>query len=233
MSGAAPAPPHGISTDLPVLLDAGGYQLQPRDAAFVGVSLDSVRAVAGRADPLGFPSSEEWPACLAELRAALQSDGLLDADVRLKGTAADFFSRNPGKPFPRSDADCHTQAEANGSDGSVAEARWDDSPYAATMIQARSAAPRFHQPPMAPQSRCHPADEIRRRTRDTAVLGTHPGTAVPVRCHDTAVSGPTPAGVIASAGTAVVGPASSIRPHLRRRSRHGVHTYTLMWPCSH
>ena len=134
MSGAAPAPPPDTATDFPVLLDAGGYQLQPRDAAFIGVSLDSLRAVAGRAYPLGFPSSEEWQTCLAELRAALQGDGLLDADVRLKGTAADFFSRHPDKLFPRNGGECHAIAAARGSDGPAAEARWNAAPYAMASV---------------------------------------------------------------------------------------------------
>lgn len=75
MSGAAPAPPPDTDAEFPVLADAGGYLLQPRDAAFVGVSLDSLRAVAARVYPLGFPSSEEWQACLAELRAACKVTG--------------------------------------------------------------------------------------------------------------------------------------------------------------
>jgi hypothetical protein len=123
----------------PTLRDEGGYPVQPRDAAFVGVTRDNLRAMADHASPLGFPAHEDWHRCMAELRTALERDGLLDADIRLKGTAASFFSHNPNKHFPRSGADCRAQADANGLDGAEAEALWNRSPCAdATTLPTRA-----------------------------------------------------------------------------------------------
>jgi len=120
--------------DFPLLVDDAGYLLQARDAGFVGVSVDSLRALTSRAYPLGFSSMEDWQSCLDELREALRSDGLEGADVRIKGTAATFFSHSPGKPFPQSGAECGAQAAANGLDGTAAEGRWSGSPYADAQV---------------------------------------------------------------------------------------------------
>jgi hypothetical protein len=130
MSADMPGTPAEPEPSFPALSDAGGYQLQQRDAVFIGVAIESLHAVIARAYPLGFSSAEDWQLCCDELRAALQADGLSDADVRLKGTAASFFSHNPDKPFPQSGTDCRSQAETNRLDGAAAETQWNGSPYA-------------------------------------------------------------------------------------------------------
>jgi hypothetical protein len=116
----------------PAIRDTGGYLLQPRDAAFVNVSLANLQAMAQRQYALGLSSPADWTACCVDMRNALQNDGLHDADVRLKGSSTEFFSRNPSKVFPRNGADCHAQAAVNGLDGPTAEAHWIASPYAST-----------------------------------------------------------------------------------------------------
>jgi hypothetical protein len=122
-----------MHSDFPEIHDSGGYILQPHDITFVGVKLGDLRAMLARDYPLGFPNPEEWRLCREELRAALLSDGLIDADVRLKGSSTEFFSRSSSKAFPKSGAECRALAATKGLDGAVAESLWNASPYSSAI----------------------------------------------------------------------------------------------------
>jgi len=87
---------------LPVVSD-DGYTAIPRDFSVAGVNDDVIRAMQDRTAPLGFTPTD-WENCVAELRAALIASDLDDADVRIRGSSTRFFSDNPEKCFPRSEA---------------------------------------------------------------------------------------------------------------------------------
>lgn len=116
--------------DFPRIIDEEGYAAQPRDFAFVRVSLADARSLAARRKPLGFRSDEDWRVCVAELHDALERAGDAGADVRLKGSAAEFFSRNPKKRFPQSEEE---HAELAG-DQREARRRWRTSPFSGSAI---------------------------------------------------------------------------------------------------
>ena len=56
-----------------------------------------------------------------------------DADVRIKGTSAEFFSRNPSKPFPHSEREVLAAAKATGANEDLVLNHWKESPYAKTV----------------------------------------------------------------------------------------------------
>jgi hypothetical protein len=67
-----------------------------------GSSAESAFWASSAHQPLGATEiPEQWNACIAELREALAVEGIADADVRLKGSAARFCSENPKKWFRR------------------------------------------------------------------------------------------------------------------------------------
>jgi hypothetical protein len=121
--------PGGAGADIR-LVDAEGYQAQPRDLAFAGVDDAAIRTMQRQETPLGFASHAQWLQCLAELHAALAQDGLHDADVRIRGSATTFFSANPDKRFPQSAEEYVAQAGAVGMPREEAHARWEQSPFA-------------------------------------------------------------------------------------------------------
>ena len=113
-----------------VLIDAEGYQARPHDLSFAGVDAAAIRAMQQHEKPLGFALRTMWLQCLKELEAALGSDGLTDADVRIRGSTATFFSANPEKRFPQSLADYLEQANSAGVSLEEAQYRWRHSPFA-------------------------------------------------------------------------------------------------------
>jgi hypothetical protein len=85
----------------PPVEDGGGYRLRERDLVFLTISTEQIVAWRRREYPLG-TSTITYSAFKEQLRAALHRDGLSvdDCDVRLKGSAAEFFSGSH-KPMPR------------------------------------------------------------------------------------------------------------------------------------
>jgi len=61
------------------------------DLAFLGIAETSLAAFRQQLYPLGC-DPEEWKQFVESLQEALASDGITDADVRLQGSAARFFS---------------------------------------------------------------------------------------------------------------------------------------------
>ena len=106
----------------PVVRD-DGYTATPRDFAVAGVDDDAIRAMQARTAPLGFTPAD-WKSCVAELRAALIASGLDDADVRIRGSSTRFFSDNPDKQFPQSEAAYLEDASAVGLSEDEAQERW-------------------------------------------------------------------------------------------------------------
>ncbi len=107
---------------MPVLSD-DGYTAMPRDLAVAGVDDDAIRAMQARTAPLGFTPAD-WENCVAELRAALTASGLDDADVRIRGSSTRFFSDNPDKRFPQSEAAYLDAARVVGLSEDEARERW-------------------------------------------------------------------------------------------------------------
>ncbi len=82
------------------VIDLGGYEAQPRDFDVAGIDETAILAMQGRKAPLGF-TEDDWKRCVDELRDALRRSGIEDADVRIRGSATQFFS-GEHKPFPPS-----------------------------------------------------------------------------------------------------------------------------------
>ena len=78
---------------LPHIADDSGYLVSPTDLEFLGISLQAVEAWSGQEIPLGLTSAR-FVVLKSKLAAALSADGLdsAECDVRLKGSAASFFS---------------------------------------------------------------------------------------------------------------------------------------------
>ncbi|MGH3678778.1 MAG: hypothetical protein ACRDT2_00370, partial [Natronosporangium sp.] len=79
-------------------IDSSGYRTTGRELAYVGVSEEAYANLQRGEAPLGM-SPSEYQEFRSELDTALAAAGLSDADVRLQGTAATFYSRNPHKEF--------------------------------------------------------------------------------------------------------------------------------------
>lgn len=79
-------------------VDSSGYRTAERDLDYCGVTPEGFGDLQRGDAPLGL-SAAEYREMKADLEAALARDGLTDADVRLQGTAAHFYSRNPDKQF--------------------------------------------------------------------------------------------------------------------------------------
>jgi hypothetical protein len=94
------------------VVDAGGYEAQPRDLHVAGVDDDAIEAMQARSAPLGF-TTDDWGRCMDELKDALARAGLADADVRIRGSSTQFFS-GPHKPFPQSFTELVAQAAGQG-----------------------------------------------------------------------------------------------------------------------
>jgi hypothetical protein len=89
----------------PSVQDSSGYRIRKRDLEFLAISTEQLADWRRRAYPLGM-SPITYSAFKASLREALLCDGLslADCDVRLKGSAAEFFS-GPHKLLPRTKRD--------------------------------------------------------------------------------------------------------------------------------
>jgi uncharacterized protein YukE len=89
---APPGASAATSLDPPVD-PTSGYRIQERDLAFLGLTPEDLGAWARREAPLGM-SPETYREWRTSLLDALRRDGIAPdlADVRLRGSAADFFS---------------------------------------------------------------------------------------------------------------------------------------------
>ena len=92
----------------PEVTDRSDYQFTDREYSFAGISPQQAWDMRERRAPLG-TQSEQWADCVSELREALVKEGITDADVRLKGSAAQFVSENPNKSFPQTEDDLRTR----------------------------------------------------------------------------------------------------------------------------
>lgn len=81
-----------------VVEDGHGYQLTVDDLAFLQISDDAVTAWHVRQRPLGM-TANQFDHFARTLSAALDSDGISRANVRLQGSSARFFS-GAHKPMP-------------------------------------------------------------------------------------------------------------------------------------
>jgi len=107
---------------MPVVSD-DGYTATLRDLAVADVNDGAIWAMQTRMAPLGFTPTD-WARCVTELRDALAASGLEDADVRIRGSSTRFFSDNPDKQFPPSDAAYLDDAAAVGLPEDDARERW-------------------------------------------------------------------------------------------------------------
>lgn len=78
---------------LPMVSDDSGFVVREADLQFLGISLESLGAWREQVVPLGLTVAR-YKIFTAKLSAALSADGLnpAECDVRLKGSAASFFS---------------------------------------------------------------------------------------------------------------------------------------------
>lgn len=73
------------------ITDGYGYVLRGEDIDFLGLTDDAIASFQARHTPLGM-SAEAFADFLTTLRDALATEGITDADIRLKGSSAEFFS---------------------------------------------------------------------------------------------------------------------------------------------
>ena len=69
------------------------------DMEKVGVTEAQITRMSAKEVPLGFESAEQFTQFKSELDGALNSEGLKDAEIGLKGTSTTFYSESPGKPL--------------------------------------------------------------------------------------------------------------------------------------
>jgi hypothetical protein len=103
------------------------------------VSDDAMAVMERRQVPLGF-GQEDWRQCITDFVDTLDQVGVQDADVRLQGSGAYFFSRSPDprKRFPQTAAEVMTQAPDRAS-GEEAVKAWSHAGY-----DEEGAKPRKH-----------------------------------------------------------------------------------------
>jgi len=113
----------GLGNQEPVwAVDDRGYIARLRDLQVAGVDDAALRAMQGQQAPLGF-TEETWATCVNELRIVLARLGLDDADVRIRGSAAAFFS-GAHKRFPQSTAQLLEQGSPRGMPEDELLKRW-------------------------------------------------------------------------------------------------------------
>lgn len=88
----------------PEVTDRSDYAFTDREYDFAGVSPQQAWDMHERRAPLG-TEPELWNTCVGELHEVLAVEGIVDADVRLKGSAARFCAENPKKGFPQTEDD--------------------------------------------------------------------------------------------------------------------------------
>jgi hypothetical protein len=88
-----------LMQDLPTVSDGSGYIIRQEDLDFLGIERDALFAWHAHEVPLGVNKSQ-FIAFRQTLYAAMRSQGIVDADVRIQGSSAQFFS-SPLKPFPQ------------------------------------------------------------------------------------------------------------------------------------
>jgi len=118
---AAPSPPDRVDEADEVgwrrgAVDSSGYRTAERDLDYCGLTPEGFGDLQRGDAPLGL-SIAEYREMKADLEAALARDGLTDADVRLQGTAAHFYSRNPDKQFFAGPEAIHARCERVRRDG--------------------------------------------------------------------------------------------------------------------
>lgn len=96
-----------VGVALPSAMDESGYTLTSSDFEFMRVDPSDAWRCARQEGPLGMTAAL-YERFVDTLRAALSAEGLADADVRLQGSSARFFS-SPAKPFPASKPDLARQ----------------------------------------------------------------------------------------------------------------------------
>lgn len=82
----------------PEIRDDSGYELTPEDLDFLQITTSSAHECLGRVTPLGFPAGYFSDFTLT-LMQAIWREGIREADVRLQGSSAFFFS-GPHKSMP-------------------------------------------------------------------------------------------------------------------------------------
>src|SRR5688500_10501616 len=98
------------------IADRLGYTAGPREFSVAQLNESQFDLMQTDHVPLGF-EKDLWRQCVSELRNALETAGLADADVRLRGSSARFFC-GWHKRFPKSEQelleskwDCATEDE--------------------------------------------------------------------------------------------------------------------------
>ena len=82
---------NGTNRYWPPLDDGSGYKVTIEDLEYLGVSIDDVDALRDRFRPLGF-NTELYAQFRSSLHRAMVDENVEDADVRLQGSSAHFFS---------------------------------------------------------------------------------------------------------------------------------------------
>jgi hypothetical protein len=118
---AAPSPPDRVDEADEVgwrrgAVDSSGYRTAERDLDYCRVTPEGFGDLQRGDAPLGL-SAVEYREMKSDLEAALARDGLTDADVRLQGTAAHFYSRNPEKQFLAGPEAIHAHCDKARRDG--------------------------------------------------------------------------------------------------------------------
>jgi hypothetical protein len=103
-------------------VDSSGYRTAERDLDYCRVTPEGFGDLQRGDAPLGL-SVTEYREMKADLEEALARDGLTDADVRLQGTAAHFYSRNPDKQFFAGPEAIHAHCDEARRDGDHVDAR--------------------------------------------------------------------------------------------------------------
>jgi hypothetical protein len=81
--------------------DSSGYEITHDDLSFLNISDDSLGLWSEGSVPLTL-DPDDYEHLKTSLRLALESDGIRDADIRLQGSAARFFSgRHKEMPYAR------------------------------------------------------------------------------------------------------------------------------------
>lgn len=103
----------GPSPVAPPFLDDAGYSVTHADLAFVGVSRSDLLAMRSGQYPLGM-DSQKYAEFVTTLWCALRDEGALNAEVRLQGSSAKFFSGSH-KPMLWSRDELEDEFNKNGS----------------------------------------------------------------------------------------------------------------------
>jgi hypothetical protein len=104
------------------VVDFRDYPAGQREFAVAQVTEEKVQLMLDHRCPLGFDQAT-WESFLRDLLHALATAGLDDADVRLQGSAARFFSSH-FKPFPQNVTALLAQATSRSASQQTLLTRW-------------------------------------------------------------------------------------------------------------